>query len=224
MCIRDRCRGDGDVFTKFGIRIQDEMTFVISRRRFIEEISTHVEDQLRPNDGDMVYFPFTKDTFIVKYVEHKLPFWVLNKQYVWGLRCEMFEYSDETIETGIDEIDDIQINFATALDIILKPNGIGDFVVGEEIYGNTSETTAKVSKWDKNTLILTVVNRSGSFHKNENIVNDDEETSWLIETFNEFENSNSEYDTNNEIESESNEILDFTESNPFGEYGTFGEE
>ena len=136
----------------------------------------------------------------------------------------MFEYSDETIETGIDEIDDIQINFATALDIILKPNGIGDFVVGEEIYGNTSETTAKVSKWDKNTLILTVVNRSGSFHKNENIVNDDEETSWLIETFNEFENSNSEYDTNNEIESESNEILDFTESNPFGEYGTFGEE
>ena len=89
-------RGDGDIFSKFGVRIQDQVTFIISRRRFTQAVDDNAQliVEGRPNEGDLIHFPLVGKTFVIQYVEHEVPFFQLGKMYVWGLRCELFEYSD----------------------------------------------------------------------------------------------------------------------------------
>ena len=87
--------GQGDILTKFGIRSQDEMTFVISRERFEQAIAPFLEKDdeynlSRPKEGDIVFFPLSKSLFEIKYVEHQKPFYQLKELYVYELRCELF--------------------------------------------------------------------------------------------------------------------------------------
>ena len=95
-------RGDGDIFSKFGVRIQDQVTLVVSKRRFTEAVDDNATliVEGRPNEGDLIHIPFANKTFEIQFVEHEVPFYTLGEQYVWGLRCELFEYSDEDIDTG----------------------------------------------------------------------------------------------------------------------------
>ena len=107
--------GEGDFLSKFNIEIRDEITFTISQRRFSEEIhpsdTTPVnEDQGigRPAEGDLVYFPLNGKIFEVKFVEHEAVFYQLGSLQTYDLRCELFEYSSERIDTGIPQIDAIE--------------------------------------------------------------------------------------------------------------------
>ena len=59
----------------------------------------------RPREGDLVYFPLGQRLFEIKFVEHEDPFYQLGKNYVYQLKCELFEYEDEVIDTTIHEID-----------------------------------------------------------------------------------------------------------------------
>ena len=95
-------RGDGDMFSKFGVRISDQITFIISRTRFTEAVDDNAQliVEGRPNEGDLIHFPLANKTFEIQFVEHEQPFYQLGKVHVWGLRCELFEYSDEDIDTG----------------------------------------------------------------------------------------------------------------------------
>jgi hypothetical protein len=85
---------------------------IISRERFELYISPLIENipdielSSRPKEGDLVYFPLVDRLFEVKYVEHEQPFYQLQKNYVYELRCELFRYEDEEIDTNIEEIDD----------------------------------------------------------------------------------------------------------------------
>ena len=104
--------GQGDILTKFGIRSQDEMTFVISRERFEQAIAPLLEKDdeynlSRPKEGDIVFFPLSKSLFEIKYVEHQKPFYQLKELYVYELRCELFEYEDEVIDTDVAAIDEV---------------------------------------------------------------------------------------------------------------------
>lgn len=104
--------GQGDILSKFGVRTTDEITFVISKERFDMMMTPILEKQedikvpYRPQEGDLIYFPIDNGLFEVKYVEFKKPFYQLNKLYVYELRCELFEYEDEIIDTGIDKVDE----------------------------------------------------------------------------------------------------------------------
>ena len=106
--------GSGDILTKFGMSLRDELTITISRERFEDFISPFLEaesdDEIvlstRPREGDLVYFPLGQRLFEVKYVEHEDPFYQLGKNYVYQLKCELFEYEDEILDTSIDEIDE----------------------------------------------------------------------------------------------------------------------
>jgi hypothetical protein len=106
--------GSGDILTKFGISLRDELTITISRERYEDFISPFLEaesdDEIvlssRPREGDLVYFPLGQRLFEVKFVEHEDPFYQLGKNYVYQLKCELFEYEDEVIDTSIDEIDE----------------------------------------------------------------------------------------------------------------------
>ena len=100
------------LLSKFGIQATNELTLTISRERFETYVSPLIEDKsnirlsTRPKEGDLVYFPLGDRLFEIKYVEHEQPFYQLRKNYVYTLRCELFQYEDEIIDTGVDEIDD----------------------------------------------------------------------------------------------------------------------
>ena len=105
--------GQGDIMTKFGMTLKDELTVSISRERFEDFIAPFMEampdDEIivdtRPREGDLVFFPLGNRLFEVKFVEHEDPFYQLGKNYVYKLQCELFEYEDDVIDTGIEEID-----------------------------------------------------------------------------------------------------------------------
>ena len=103
--------GAGDVLTKFGMSLRDEVTLTISKERFEDFISPFmnadedIELSSRPREGDLVFFPLGQRLFEVKFVEHEDPFYQLGKNYVYQLKCELFEYEDEVIDTSIDAID-----------------------------------------------------------------------------------------------------------------------
>jgi len=112
--------GAGDIMTKFGVSLRDELTLVISKEKYEEFIAPFVnigtlgsveypDDRYgyfeRPKEGDLIFFPFGKRLFEIKFVEHEMPFYQLGNTYVYELRCELFEYEDEVIDTSIDDID-----------------------------------------------------------------------------------------------------------------------
>ena len=103
--------GQGDIMTKFGVSLRDELTVTISKERFEDFISPFLESDedyelaSRPREGDIIFFPLGTRLFEVKFVEHEDPFYQLGKNYVYQLKCELFEYEDEIIDTGIDIID-----------------------------------------------------------------------------------------------------------------------
>lgn len=110
--------GAGDVLTKFGMSLRDELSLIISKERFEDFIGAFLNDipdseigvATRPKEGDIIYFPLGKRLFEVKFVEHEKPFYQLGKTYVYELQCELFEYEDEmggwdNINTTTEEID-----------------------------------------------------------------------------------------------------------------------
>ena len=110
----DGYAGQGDILTKFGVRVTDEATFVISKERFEEAVAPFLEQQEddyelsnRPKEGDLVFFPLGKRMFEIKFVEHERPFYQLQKNYVYQLQCELFEYEDEVIDTNVNAIDEV---------------------------------------------------------------------------------------------------------------------
>ena len=104
--------GEGTILSRFGIQEKDDLTLVVSRERFEDYITPliknlpNVELATRPKEGDLIYFPLGERLFEIKYVEHEQPFYQLQKNYVYTLRCELFRYEDEVIDTGIEDIDE----------------------------------------------------------------------------------------------------------------------
>lgn len=216
-------RGDGDVFSKFGVRISDQVTFIVSRKRFTQAVDDNATliVEGRPNEGDLVWFPLAGKLFEIQFVEHETPFYQLGKQYVWGLRCELFEYSDENFDTGVQEIDEIETVFANTIALTMNetPAPVGDFTADELVVGANSNVSATVKTWDSVNRILQVYNRTGTFRSGETVTG---QTSGAVATtlsYNTINNVNSEYDQNYAIETVADGIIDFTESNPFGEFG-----
>jgi len=109
--------GQGDILSKFGVRSTDEITFVISKERYEQNIIPFIKNNAdikltsRPQEGDLIYFPLDKALFEIKYVDIKRPFYQLNNLYSYQLKCELFEYEDEIIDTGIESVDESVKNF-----------------------------------------------------------------------------------------------------------------
>lgn len=102
--------GEGDLFTKFGVEIRDQATFIISRKRWNQTVSRYDNEinSVRPREGDLVYLPLSNSLFQIMHVEHEQPFYQLSNLPTYKMRCELFEYSGEAINTGIEVIDNIE--------------------------------------------------------------------------------------------------------------------
>lgn len=108
----DGFSGDGDFMSKFGIEIRNRVVFSVAQRIFNEEVGDYTT-QIRPNEGDLIYFPLNKKCFQIKYVNKFEMFYQLGALQTWEMTCELFEYSSETLKTGIPEIDSLQTKFST---------------------------------------------------------------------------------------------------------------
>ena len=145
----DGYSGAGDIMTKFGVSVRDEISLVISRERFEDFISPFLEEEDdnlieifdRPREGDLIYFPLGKRLFEVKFVEHEKPFYQLGKNYVFELQCELFEYEDEVLDTTIDAIDSVINDKGYIIDLRLFDGGSTAVGVASTGTGYISEIT-----------------------------------------------------------------------------------
>src|SRR5210317_1822187 len=104
--------GEGDFLSKFGLQIRDSITFTIAISVFNKEVGNYIND-VRPLEGDLIYFPLNEKVFKVMHVEHESIFYQMGSLQTYDLRCELFEYSNERFETGIPEVDDIFVPYNT---------------------------------------------------------------------------------------------------------------
>ena len=166
----DGYTGQGDILTKFGMNLRDEVSLIISKERFedfiapfLEQDDPEIEIFSRPREGDLVYFPLGQRIFEVKFVEHENPFYQLGKLYVYELKCELFEYEDEMggwndINTTVEEIDSTLENrgYITTLKLISSGRQavstantatgyIRKIILTNDGYGYTSTPTIGIS-------------------------------------------------------------------------------
>ena len=119
-----------NLLTKFGVRSTAEMKVVISQVRYAEYIQPLLQDvtglskdPTRPLEGDLLWFPLRDILFEIKYVDDVHNFYQLQENYTYLLTLEPFEYEDEQINTGLNEVDD---DFQTAgYNVTMKLSGAG---------------------------------------------------------------------------------------------------
>ena len=114
--------GEGDLFTRFGVEIRDEATFIVARRRWkntVRRAANAIQGD-RPSEGDLIYLPLSKSLFQINHVEHEQPFYAIENLPTFKLRCQLFEYVGEDLDTGIDTVDDIEKDYAYSYNLRLK--------------------------------------------------------------------------------------------------------
>ena len=155
--------------SKFGLRITDEIQFVVSRRRWEQSANPALSLAVdgRPNEGDLIYFPLTEDLYEIKYVERENPFFQLGKQYFYQLTAELYEQGADKFDTGIDEVDDIEREFSNITTLNLTPStrvqatGTVTVNAGGEITGATITTAGTGYSLPPSVTINGGVNSSG---------------------------------------------------------------
>ena len=231
--------GEGDLLSKFGVEVRDQATFILSRRtwqRFIS-LDQNLATTTRPQEGDLIYFPLGNQVFEIRFVEHENPFYQLGKLNVFKLQCETFEYSHEEIDVGIAELDNIEDQFSYQVTMTLGA-GSGDFVVGETVtqtvssgktvsgnvvsYSSVGESTKTLnvnnitfSDTDvpaTNTMFVLSSNAGAG-----NIVGATSGASRVVSVApDQYVTPNDPLADNKDFETAGANIVDFSESNPFG--------
>jgi hypothetical protein len=219
----------GDTFTKFGFEIRDSVKFTVSRKRFKRE--TGLE---RPVEGDLLYLPLNRGLFEIKFVEHENPFYSLGKLLSFQLTCELFQYSEEKMDTGVPEIDVVEENSGYNITLSLgATGGTGTFTKGDLVYqyangsatGSVEGADAKatvasynpndpytivlsdiVGKWNKTNAVKNYyLAKSGNNSAYKIVTGITDKFGTLIDTSNE------------EIQQEADQYFNFTEKHPFGD-------
>lgn len=212
--------GQRDFFSKFGLEIRDQVSVILSRRAFEERVPKDVIDNfVRPREGDLVYVPFlngTGEVYEIKFVEQAKDFHMLGRaeSYFYELQLEKFKYSNELIDTGVDEIDIVMDDSAYTQHLNMG-TGSGTYLPNEVV--SSGATTAIVQSWMPSAKILSVMNIKGSFATNINIVGETSGASYTLTSYDPMNDPAAKevYD-NKVLDNEGLSIIDFSEQNPFG--------
>jgi len=246
----DGFEGDGALMTKFGLEIRDQATFVVAKRTWDKLVGVWNNGIIssRPAEGDLIYLPLSKSFMEIKFVDHQSPFYQLSKFPVYKLRCELFEYSNEEVKTGIDELDKLERQFSTEYFFEINSGNGTLFAVGEDVKqvlvpasgGNPAqEIYGKILKIDKESptaaykiAIGGISTNAGEFAKfrvttgaTDKLVGLASGAQWNITVAYEIDNTqtnltfvnNAQGAQNRAMEVTADTIIDFTESNPFGD-------
>jgi hypothetical protein len=216
--------GEGDLFTKFGVELRDQATFVVARKRWQQLIGSKLtEKNFRPREGDLIYLPLSQSIFQIERVETETPFYQLEQLPTFRMTCELFEYSDEDFDTNIRSIDVVEAEGAFQYKLTLDSAG-GGYTIGETVIQEFADYNMKgeVTFWSDsgNELRLAHVGATdGNFHEfttNALVVGQTSNglaTPTLVEQLQEIQE-----DAQNAIfDSFESDFLDFSESNPFGD-------
>lgn len=215
----DGFEGEGDLMSKFGVQVRDQATFIISLRsweRFIS-LDSNLATSFRPNEGDLIYFPLSGSMFEIKFVEHEDPFYQVGKLFVFKLRTELFEYSQEDFDTGIGDIDLIEDEQAYTISMTMTSGNNIDYIANENISFN-SNVVGEVVSWNDSTNKLTIKDNTTTLAVNDVLTGVSSTAQFTINSIDSvltFEND--AMADNLEFENKDSEYLDLSEINPFGE-------
>ena len=220
-------QGAGDILTKFGIRSTDEITLTISRQLYEDFLAiqmTGVDEIVvgnRPSEGDLIFFPLTSNLFEIKFVEHEKPFYQFGKLYTYELKCELFEYSNETAGGDIFES---QEDEGFVVKYYYDSSTLsGEPSLGEMVTGSITGITSMINQWDpaEAWIELRAFNANTNYNTyqvGETLTGVKSGFSINISSFDELDMEDA-FASNIEFENTGDDILDFTERNPFGEFG-----
>jgi hypothetical protein len=172
-------KGEGDFLSKFNLQVRDQMTFTIARRVFFDEIGNNRALD-RPQEGDLIYFPLNKKVFVIKFVEHESIFYQLGALQTYDLECELWEYSNEVLNTGIADIDLLQKKYSFDMSQFAILTQDSFVITDEDGYDLVQEQYNFVTQV------------GASFEDNENPANEN-------------------------LQTEAESVINFTDSNPFSE-------
>lgn len=216
--------GEGDLFTKFGVEIRDEASFIVSRRRWnrLVKSETNEIEFYRPREGDLIYLPLSKSIFEIQKVETESPFYQLKNLPVFRLRASLFEYNDEDFDTGIADID--QVESIGAYQIVLElrdSDNPAAFSIGEMISQTIGTNTisaevASINDSDNTIGVIHIGSADGTF-ANFTTGTITGGTSGITATVTTISEQNN-IDPNNQNSIFDNiSFIDFSETNPFGD-------
>ncbi len=219
--------GEREFFSKFGLEIKNNVSVILSKRSFSQRVPQN--QFTRPREGDLIYVPFlygTGEMFEIKFADHTKDFFTLGRKipYFYELQLEKFKYSQELMDTGIDAIDDIATQSSYTIDFtVTTPQNQNNYQEREivfqspnQLYANAT-ASAIVQNWDKAANTLSVTNITGEFTDNVAIIGASSNARYTLTTYNPlFDSTRNENYDNMYIENQANNIIDFTEFNPFG--------
>lgn len=217
--------GEGDLFTRFGVEIRDEATFIVSRRRWEQTIQRYDNEITvsRPAEGDVIYLPLSKSFFQISHVEHEQPFYQLSNLPVYKLRCQLFEYTGEDMDTGVEVLDDLEGAYAYKYILSLNNLSAASFKVGETITSPSGDTTMRgeVVKFSDSDNKLHVIHAGADDGKYHTFVDSATVTGLTtnatgVITLVVEDNQLSQNEQNADF-STGADFIDFSESNPFGD-------
>ena len=216
----DGFEGEGTLDSNFGLEVRDQVTFTLSQRRFAElNFETGIRET-QPASGDLIYFPLTKGLYEIRSVRDATVFFQMGALQTFDLLCEVFEYSDEALDTGIDTIDKIERDESYAIEFTIG-SGTGTYTVEETVYQGaafgSATATGEVAAWNATDAVLKLINLTGTFSTSSNIVGNTSGASYAITTFDDQAQPSDPSANNVGIESVADSVLDFTEGNPFSE-------
>ena len=235
----DGFEGDGNLLSKFGVEIRDQANFIVSKKRWNQYIGIQNSgtNNLRPSEGDLIYLPLSQSLFEIRFVEHESPFYQLSNLPTYTLQCELFEYSGEQIQTGISDIDTVMEDISQQLVLVINSSNGTEFTIGETIQqeiGVTGEyVTGRVVSYEtvdattKKLFVTGWATTDGKYHTFTNSIIDGTASGaqWTVTDVYNIDDPiankalNDPQSRNQEFELEAEGIIDFSESNPFGEIG-----
>ena len=218
-------QGQQEFFSKFGLEIKDSVNVMLSKRSFAQRVPQTI--MTRPREGDLVYVPFlngTGELYEITFSEQSKDFHMLGRKqpYFYELKLEKFKYSQEVIDTGTEEIDEIVEQNAYTIKLITGA-GTGTYELDEIVYQSNDNTFANatcqavVQTWSPNTSILTITTIKGTFATNMRVIGQSSNARYLLTTYDPYLDNVADSSYGNKtIKTESDSIIDFSESNPFG--------
>ena len=216
--------GEQEFFSKFGLEIQKTGKLALARRTFEKYVFSATDIDV-PREGDLIWLPIQQKLMEIKFVEQEKNFFQLGRRtakasYMYGLSVEVFKYNGEFLNTGMSEVDDISADHTYSIEYSMG-TGTGTYKKREVVYqGNSlSEATATgyVVDYNKPNNKLILRNMKGAFAVGQPIVGTSSAASYIISNYDAMENKADPFENNVIIENEADNVLDFSESNPFGE-------
>jgi hypothetical protein len=214
--------GNQEFFSKFGLEIQKTAQITVARRTFEKLMPTDI--RALPKEGDLIWLPVQEKLMEIRFVEEEKNFFQLGKiaPYMFKLSIESFKYNGELIKTGIISIDNVADASAFGILYNLIAGGSGSYIAHEVVYqGNTLGTAtalAYVSVFDKPGLTLKLRNIKGQFNATNPIIGVDSGAAYLINAnYDDMDDVADNFRDNVLLQTEADNFIDFTESNPFGE-------